>query len=269
MKALRAKGLKPATIGGIYSVVKSALRGAVKAGHLARHPVTTFQLRDVVKVKREARIEPITPADLDRLAHAVGDDYRAMVYVAGIVGFRWAECAGLRVGAVDLLKRRISVVTTAPRFGGDRAKPKSEASVRTVGLTSKVVDELAAHLHRRGLDASSPDALVFVAPGGGRLWPANFQMRVWTPARAKAGLPNVRWHDLRHAAISWRVAAGIHPKAIQADAGHEFFATTMDTYAKVFADQTDKTAAALDGWLKAAGSPADDASGSHRGHADG
>src|SRR2546426_11907585 len=46
-----------------------------------------------------------------------------------------------------------------------------------------------------------------------------------------AGLPEIRFHDLRHTAASLLIAAGVHPKAIQARLGHASITTTMNVYA--------------------------------------
>jgi integrase len=47
---------------------------------------------------------------------------------------------------------------------------------------------------------------------------------------ALAGLPEIRFHDLRHTHASLLIAAGVHPKAIQARLGHSSITMTMDRY---------------------------------------
>ncbi|MGH2403299.1 MAG: site-specific integrase, partial [bacterium] len=47
---------------------------------------------------------------------------------------------------------------------------------------------------------------------------------------AAAGLPEIRFHDLRHTHAGLLVAAGVHPKAIQARLGHASITTTLNTY---------------------------------------
>jgi integrase len=56
--------------------------------------------------------------------------------------------------------------------------------------------ELADHLNRLDQD---DQALVFTSPMGTPLRHSNFYRRVWLPAVAKAGLPGIHFHDLRHA----------------------------------------------------------------------
>lgn len=64
---------------------------------------------------------------------------------------------------------------------------------------------------------------------GGPLDPDNVD-RVFTRHLALAELPAVRVHDLRHTHASLLVAAGVHPKAIQARMGHASITTTLNTY---------------------------------------
>jgi integrase len=46
----------------------------------------------------------------------------------------------------------------------------------------------------------------------------------------KAGLPHMRFHDLRHSAATILLTMGVHPKVVQELLGHSTIAMTMDTY---------------------------------------
>jgi integrase-like protein len=62
----------------------------------------------------------------------------------------------------------------------------------------------------------------------------------WRVAVKAAGLPKgTRFHHLRHFYASTLIAAGLHPKAIQARLGHATIAETMDTYGHLFPDADD------------------------------
>jgi integrase len=50
---------------------------------------------------------------------------------------------------------------------------------------------------------------------------------------AKAGLPYMRFHDLRYSMATILLAAGVHPKVVQERLGHSTIAITMDTYSHV------------------------------------
>ena len=100
---------------------------------------------------------------------------------------------------------------------------------------------LAEHLAARG--RPSPDELVFTAPAGGPLRPANFRLRVWGPAVQAAGLDGLTFHGLRHAAASFMVGSGEHPRVIQHRLGHATARLSLELYAHVSED-ADRTAAA-------------------------
>jgi integrase len=49
----------------------------------------------------------------------------------------------------------------------------------------------------------------------------------------KEGLPEIRFHDLRHTHASLLLAAGVHPKVVQERLGHSQISLTLDTYSSV------------------------------------
>jgi len=50
---------------------------------------------------------------------------------------------------------------------------------------------------------------------------------------AEAGLPKMRFHDLRHSMATILLAVGVHPKVVQERLGHSSIAITLDTYSHV------------------------------------
>src|SRR5258707_14506442 len=49
----------------------------------------------------------------------------------------------------------------------------------------------------------------------------------------RAGLPDIRFHDLRHSAATLILTAGVHPKVVQEILGHTQISMTMDIYSHV------------------------------------
>jgi len=66
---------------------------------------------------------------------------------------------------------------------------------------------------------------------------------------AKAGLPNIRFHDLRHTCATLMPAQGVNPKIAQERLGHATIAQTMDTYSHVLPPMQEQAAAALESTL--------------------
>jgi len=246
--------LSPTTVRTDYGVLRAIFAAAVEAELIRRSPCRG------VKLPPERRAQPrfLSLAEIHRLADAIGDDHRALVYVAAIVGLRWSECAGLRVRSCDFLRRTISVVETVAEVGGVTmdADVKSHASRRTVTVPKSVMDMLAEHLARRG--RPGPDELVWVAPEGGPLRAGNFRTRTWQPACVTAGFGTfiedkagrkhyggLTFHGLRHSAAGLLIELGTHPRVMQQRLGHASIRTTLDVYGSVLPDVDERATQGL------------------------
>jgi integrase len=155
----------------------------------------------------------------------------------------------MRGHRVDSLRSRLEVVNVMTRRRL-RQWPKSRKSHRTVPLLAAVLDGMSALLRGR-----EPDGPVFTAPEGGPVSYANFRNRVWYPAVEAAGIRVCPARGaMRHTAASWLVRDGVPPYDVQAQLGHESFATTHryahlapDTHSKVPASRSTRSPAAAGG----------------------
>jgi integrase len=233
--------LAPATTRTNVGVFRAVIASAVEVDMLTRSPVRAIRLP-------AAQRQPprfLKADELRRLAGEIPLDYRPMVYVAGILGLRWSEVAGLRVGRVDFLRRTVTVAETLAEVEGQLlpAAPKSKASARTLTAPSELVEMLSEHLRRVGRTA--PSDLVFAAANGGPLRASTFRQRVWQPAVQRAGLQGFTFHGLRHSAVGFMIALGAHPRVIQRRAGHASIRTTFDVYGAVLPEVDEAVAAGL------------------------
>jgi integrase len=233
--------LAPKTVSRAYGVVRAMFTYAVQSDMLVRSPCRGIKL---------PRIEPrsrrlLTADDVATLAAATSEDYRAMVWLGSIVGLRFSEIAGLRVGRIDFLRRSISVAETITKDGKGGVvlgPPKSTASRRTVAIPLALTTLLSDHLTRLGLTGADTQALLFPAPGGGPLRYANWRNRVWLPACQRAGLTGVGVHDLRRLSATLLVNDGVDVKTAQTRLGHSDVRLTLELYAQAV-DQADRAAA--------------------------
>lgn len=190
-----AEKLAPATIRTHYGVLRAVLSAAVQAGVIGRSPCRGIKLP---RAERRRPIRFLTAEELQRLAWATPLKYRPMVFLAGLLGLRWSEVAGLRVGRVDLLRRTVTVSETMAEVEGmlTPAGVKSVAGRRTLELPPFLIALLAEHFARAGLSATQPDDLVFTAPAGGPVRETNFRSRVWAPALREAQATRRRRTDV-------------------------------------------------------------------------
>lgn len=155
---------------------------------------------------------------------------------------RSGELLGLTWRAVDLERGAISVVASLQPTSRGLAlvETKTNRSRRVIDIEPRVVAALRRHraaqeMERRVAGAAweGRDDLVFTtttaAPIDGRKL-----IRTWfRPLLAKAGLPPIRIHDLRHSYASIALARGVHPKVVQEALGHATIAVTLDLYSHV------------------------------------
>lgn len=96
------------------------------------------------------------------------------------------------------------------------------------------------------MDAGSPDAWVFTGPAGGPLRYRNWHSRVWQAACRAAGLDDLEFHSLRHAAASTMMNGGVDPRTAQVRLGHSDPRLTIGVYSKA-SPESDRAAAELMG----------------------
>ena len=58
----------------------------------------------------------------------------------------------------------------------------------------------------------------------------NIVNRHLKPLLKRAGLPDIRWHDLRHTCTTLLLSRGTHPKLVQHPLGHASIQLTLDRY---------------------------------------
>jgi integrase len=80
----------------------------------------------------------------------------------------------------------------------------------------------------------------------------NLLARSFRPLLVKAGLPSIRFHDLRHTAATLLLTANEHPKVAQERLGHAKVSTTLDIYSHVLPSLQRNAAAKLDDMLTTA-----------------
>ena len=90
---------------------------------------------------------------------------------------------------------------------GELVEPKTEAAKRDVPIPASLARMLAEHKKQafaRG--QAKPTDFVFASESGGPLHFRNIVRRGLEKTTEAAGLPHLRWHDLRHLAASALIA---------------------------------------------------------------
>ena len=237
-----AAGQAPRTVRRQFGVLRAVCNAAVANDLIVRSPCRAINLPPVEPV--DHRLPSVD--ELARLAVALGDDAPIM-WLGAVLGLRWGEVVGLRVGRLDLLRGELTVAEQQTRGRGGApvtGPPKSNAGRRTLSVPEVLTETLAAHLRRRGLTAVDPEALVFVAPHGGPIRYDKWRRRVWLPACTGVGLDGLGFHDLRRVNATVLVAEGVNIKTAQARLGHSDPRLTLAIYAQA-TGEGDRSAATV------------------------
>jgi integrase len=218
-------------------VLKQVLANAKERGHLVDEGV--FRVKAPRRDQLEMRF--LAWHEVEELAANTIVPYGNLVLLAALTGLRQGELFALRDRDVDLDAMTVQVEHGA--YQGELVPVKTRASRRRVDLSST-----AARVLRKQLLARKPNdlGLVFPSPEGRILNDDNFRHRVFRPAVRRTKLTGLRFHDLRHTYAALMVAAGAHPKYLQAQMGHSSIRVTLDLYGHLFPDANRGVLDALD-----------------------
>ncbi len=240
------EGLSRTTVAAIHGMLHKALEDAVRLGLVVRN------VCDAVSPprKQHKEIKPLTPDQARKLLEAAkGHPQEALFVLALATGMRRGELLGLKWQDIDFAQgvlhvRRVlsRTPTKMGRETGDRyveAETKTERSRRSIVVASFALEALKQHrvrqqeARRLAGDAWQDHDYVFCTPLGTHLNPGHSVLVQLKILLEKAGLPDIRFHDLRHSAATLLLSMGVHPKVVQEILGHSEISMTMDIYSHV------------------------------------
>jgi integrase len=267
---VKLKALTPAHVRGLYREKLEAESSArtVRYIHTTLHKALKQAVMDsliprndteAVKPPQPSREEmrPLTPEQAKlslQVAHDTGDRLEALYVLAIHTGLRQGELLGLKWDDVDLedgslqVRRTLTITKDGPVF----TSPKTTDSRRSVKLTSKAMEALKHHLERqlgeidRVSSLWSEHGLIFASDMVAPLNRHNLTRRSFKPLLKRAGIPQVRFHDLRHTCATLLLTRDVNPKIVSEMLGHSFISITLDTYSHVLPNMRDQVAAAME-----------------------
>lgn len=226
-----ASTMQPASVARIHGLLASLLRAAVHDRLIASSPAEGVRLGR----KESTMLVPLSRAEVEAVADAIDARLRAAVLFAAMTGLRQGELFGLTGDRVDWLRRTARVdrqlvtLNDGPRFG----PVKSARSVRTVPLSERAVEVLAAHVEEFG---PGEDGLLF------HQGPAPWDRRQAAKEIRAAGS---HWHALRHYTASVLIAKGASVTAVASMLGNSP-AICLSTYSHWWPSQDDVLRGAME-----------------------
>ncbi len=218
-RELRSTGLGR-TIVVLHAILHKALDQAVKWGLVPRNITDAVETPKIEKKEFRA----LTPEEAFRFLRAASEDRLYALYVLAITcGLRLGELLGLRWQDVDVERGTLTVIHQLQTVNGKPVlqPPKTGRSRRTIVLPAVAIKALREHRarqleERRNMGEVWQDwGLVFGSEIGTPLNESNVRNRSFYPLLQKAGLPRIRFHDLRHTCATLLLAQGIHPRIVQ------------------------------------------------------
>lgn len=215
--------VSPARVNACHRTLKCCLNQAVRWELIARNPASLAE--PPRSPKRD--IQTLTPDQIRRLLEVAQPTGRASLYMAAVTtGMREGELLALRWQDVDLEQCVISVTGTLDR-SGNRDTTKTDAGFRRIAIPRALAQALD-NLPRKG-------EYVWCTDEGKPLAHRNLH-RQFKNLLKKAGLPDIRFHDLRHTHATLLLSRSTHPKVVQERLGHSTINVTMDVYSHVMPD---------------------------------
>lgn len=248
-KALTAK-----SIHNTHGVLHKALQQAVELGYIPVNP------SDICKLPRKEKTEitPLDGAKINEFLTAIKNSpYRLIFTVDLFTGMRQGEILGLSWDAIDfergtiLIKQQLQKIAKKYRIvsvKNDRPRVISPAKF----VMDLLVEQRAIQnrwILRAGEVWENPDNLVFTNEVGRHVFRDNVYEHCKRTGR-QIGLPNLRFHDLRHSYAVASLRAGDDIKTVQSNLGHHTAAFTLDVYGHATDQMKQESADRMDKFIE-------------------
>lgn len=201
-----------------YSLLKTILESA-RTGRTRYIEANPCLIDGAAATTRKIRPKPATVQELGTLVENMPDRLQAMVLLASWCALRLGELTELRRKDIDLDDGVIRIRRAAVRVDGgfEVGDPKSDAGSRDVAIPPHLLTPIKRHLAKH--TEPQPESLLFPADSGGHMQPSTLY-RHYYRARAAAGRPDLRFHDLRHTGATLAAATGATLKELMDRLGH-------------------------------------------------
>lgn len=220
----------------VHRTLRAMLNYAMECKDAAKRPI--LRSSPLATIKQNApryKPSPVRPLEEGEvgsvLESAEGHRLAAIFDTALDAGARQGELFALEWTDCDFNRRTIFIQHAASETNGVvTIGPCKTGKGRRIDISPETVAALRQRQAIALKEGSGDCRLVFPSERGQVLRKSNFIRRVWEPIRKKAGIPNARFHDLRHTCAIMLLKENVHPKIVQERLGHASIKTTLDIY---------------------------------------
>lgn len=235
-------GLSEKSVKNIYLVLNKAMATAQKTGIIKTNPCADTEIPSYEDPHKEMR--PLKDGEVSHFLELIkGNPFEHLFFVDMFTGMRQSEIIGLTWDCVDWDKSEIHLYR---QFKAVRGQTKTYTFTnlknkqdRTFTVAPSVMQALKSvklqqaewKLHY-GNVFQNKDGFVFTDELGKHLATRTVYNR-FKDIVEKMGLPEVRFHDLRHTYATLALQNGVDVKTVSYNLGHSTVAFTMDKYMHV------------------------------------
>lgn len=247
------EGVGLRTVQLTHAVIHRSLNHAVKLGVIGRNP-------DDATTPPKPRPKEMKIYDEDQVQRLLitsrvnEDRFFALYQLAITTGMRQGELLGLKWQDVDWERRNLQIQRQLNRgyHGGfEFGVPKTKAGIRKIIIGVETANILKEHqqnqyieMQNAGEDWQDND-LIFPSEIGTPMHDRNL-FRRYKNLIKDAGLPDIRFHDLRHTAASLMLNHGVPLLVVSKRLGHAKPSITLDTYGHMIPSMQEQAADLMD-----------------------
>ena len=235
--------LAPKTIKNIHGVLHKALEQAMLNGLIRNNPADPC----VLPRRPKQKVKPLNEEQITKLIKALkGHKYENLILTTLFTGLREGEVCGLQWECVNLetgtilVDKQLQSLRKSVRGNGDKYAlvPTKNGKERHLTIAPFVVELLKKEKAKQDAnrayyeDLYEESGLVFTDESGHRITP-QAAYRAFKLVVTELGMPQARFHDLRHSYAVASLRSGDDAKTVQENLGHATAAFTLDVYGHV------------------------------------
>lgn len=230
------RGLAPKSVYSVHLIIRGALADAHRRGLVTRNVAVVAR---APKQRHLQRIEGISLTDEELrllLRTAAGHRYFPIYWLTAMTGMRRGEVLGLKWPDIDFAKRGLHINRGLVAVGYEvhQTRGKTRNARRSITLDETTIAVLGAWRAYQAAEFAAvgienPEQWVFT-DGDGNVVHPHAIYEAFRRIVQNAGVPRIRFHDLRHTHGSLLIADGIPVKVVSERLGHAHVAHTIQTY---------------------------------------
>jgi len=248
---LQESGVSIHTIDKIHTAFHAALEHAMRLGMINRNPAHFVRPPKIPPKEMAILTDSQVCAFLVTLQ---GHRWEALFHLAIVTGARQMELLGLKWTDVDWVRKVLKIERQLERPDGNGVQfspPKTKNGRRTINLGKRSMEILRIHhekqqqLRKEAGEIWSEHGLIFTTNNGTPIHPRNL-LRDFRILLKDAGLPQIRFHDLRHTAATLMLNNSVPVIVVSRRLGHAKASITLDVYGHLIPSMQAEAAELMD-----------------------